>query len=228
DLYSDDIAVAMDDIDLGTIILIETPYPAENVIAEETVQYQEVTVSWDEPDYRILEGYTLYRFLECFSGNPELWDVIIENTMENEFIDEGWAELPANLWQYAVIAHYTTGINSEVAFSNPIEKIVTGTSEDNASPVPVCTLKSIYPNPFNPEVTIAYQLSEAAFVEINIYDIRGRLIQALCRGNYASGAHQINWMGRDKADHIQPSGVYLVRISVNGKLNKTAKILLMK
>ncbi|MDP8220734.1 MAG: hypothetical protein P9X26_05275, partial [Candidatus Stygibacter frigidus] len=42
DLYSDDIAVAMDDIDLGTIILIETPYPAENVIAEETVQYQEV------------------------------------------------------------------------------------------------------------------------------------------------------------------------------------------
>jgi len=227
-LYSDEIMVNLDDIDLGTIILMETPYPVENVIAEETVQYEEVTVSWDAPNLRMLEGYSVYRFLECFSGNPELWDLMIEDTLENEYVDDGWAELPANLWQYAVIAHYSSGINSEAALSNPIEKIVTGTTEDNASPVPICTLKSIYPNPFNPETTISYQLSEAAFVEIGIYDIKGRLIKTLCKSNYASGAHQINWQGRDKSGHIQPSGVYLVRISVNGKLNKTAKILLMK
>lgn len=228
DLYSDDIMANLDDLDLGTIILMETPYPAENVTAEETVQYEEVTVSWDDPALRILESYSVYRFLECFNGNPELWDLMIEDTFDNEYVDDGWAELPANLWQYAVIAHYTSGINSEAALSNPIEKIVTGTTEDNASPVQICTLKSVYPNPFNPEVTIAYQLSEAALVEIGIYDIRGRLIKTLCKGNYASGEHQINWMGRDKSDHIQPSSVYLVRISINGILNESAKILLMK
>ncbi|MCF7911934.1 MAG: T9SS type A sorting domain-containing protein [Candidatus Cloacimonetes bacterium] len=227
DLYTDDITVGIEDIDLGTIILQETPYPAENVTAIETVQYEEVTVSWDDPDLRMLEGYIVYRFLECFSGNPELWDVLIEDTFDNEYIDTGWAELPANLWQYAVIAHYTSGIYSEPAFSDPIEKIVTGSTENNI-PVQICEIQSIYPNPFNPAVTIAYHIAEAAYVEVNIYNLKGQLVKQLDSEEFQSGEHQINWLGVDQYGNIQPSGVYLVNISINGIVNQTAKVLLLK
>jgi Secretion system C-terminal sorting domain len=229
DVYSAEIVAGIDDIDLGTVTLMEIPFPAENVVAEETVLYEEVTLNWDDPIYetRLLDGFYVYRFLECFSGNPELWDVLIEDTSDNEYIDTGWAELPANLWQYAVLVHYSSGIYSEPAFSDPIEKIVTGTTENNIL-VQICVLKSIYPNPFNPTVTISYQLTEAAYVETSIYNLRGQLIKNICKGNYASGEHQINWMGRDRYDNIQPSSVYLVRISINGELNNTARILLLK
>jgi hypothetical protein len=228
-LYLDDITVGIEDIDLGTIILMEIAYPVEFVFAEETVQYEEVTVTWQiaAPDSRVLESFTLYRFLESFSAVPALWDMLAEELMEDEYIDEGWSELPANLWQYAVVANYTGGVQSVAVLSNPLEKIVTET-DGNAVPFTTCRINSIFPNPFNPTVVIEYSLSETVMIDLGIYNLKGQLVKILVSSNQNAGSYSTNWQGTDEAGNEMPSGLYLFVLKSNGAISQTKKVMLLK
>ena len=60
-----------------------------------------------------------------------------------------------------------------------------------------------YPNPFNPETWIPYQLAESAEVTLTIYDINGQLIRRLAVGHQAAGMYQsrsraVYWDGRNQ------------------------------
>jgi hypothetical protein len=83
------------------------------------------------------------------------------------------------------------------------------------------------PNPFNPQTTIHYTVSEAARVRLAIYDARGRLVRTLVDGPATSGAHTVVWHGRDNRGGSAPSGVYFVRLT-SGKQARTSKIVLLK
>jgi sugar lactone lactonase YvrE len=68
-----------------------------------------------------------------------------------------------------------------------------------------------YPNPFNPQTTLLYQLPEAVNVDISVYDLSGRLIETLVEGILPAGFHKTNWM----ADS-HPSGLYIIRMKTAG------------
>ena len=58
-----------------------------------------------------------------------------------------------------------------------------------------------YPNPFNPETWIPYQLANAGEVQITIYDMRGVLVRTLVLGHqpigiYKSRSRAVYWDGR--------------------------------
>ena len=70
-----------------------------------------------------------------------------------------------------------------------------------------------YPNPFNPETWIPYQLAEAAYVKIHIYDVVGNLVRTLDLGtkpvgNYLSRERAAYWDGRNDMGEEVSSGVY--------------------
>ena len=79
-----------------------------------------------------------------------------------------------------------------------------------------------YPNPFNPTTTIRYQLPEAEYVTVAIYDLQGRLVETLVDGEKAAGRYSVTWHAEN-----QPSGVYFYRIRA-GKFTATKKLLLLK
>lgn len=94
--------------------------------------------------------------------------------------------------------------------------------------VPVSTeLLAPYPNPFNPQVTIAYTLREAADVRISVYDVRGRRVRSFDVGFKPAGQHAEVWYGRDDGGRKQASGVYFVRLNA-GQYEQTRRLLLMK
>lgn len=83
-----------------------------------------------------------------------------------------------------------------------------------------------YPNPFNPSTTISYELPFTAKVNINVYDITGRLVSQLIDAYQDMGAHNVNFNAGSLS-----SGVYFVNItSVSGsqKFNNTLRMLLTK
>lgn len=81
---------------------------------------------------------------------------------------------------------------------------------------------SSYPNPFNPETTISYTLSDAALVNIAVYNSLGQRIATLLDGNQTAGAHQVEW----KAGQYS-SGFYFVQMNVQGQ-TYTQRLLLTK
>ena len=84
------------------------------------------------------------------------------------------------------------------------------------------SISNIYPNPFNPSVTIDYSIPEMSLVNISIYDLKGVKVAELINDNIESGYHSISWNGSNHA-----SGVYIVQIQANG-FNDTQKIMLLK
>ena len=89
-----------------------------------------------------------------------------------------------------------------------------------------------YPNPFNPETWIPYQLAEDAFVTLTIYDGRGRAVWTLEIGHRISGFYEdrsqaIYWDGRNDFGEGVASGVYFYHLSA-GDYSATRKMLIIK
>ena len=89
-----------------------------------------------------------------------------------------------------------------------------------------------YPNPFNPETWIPYQLAEPADVSISIYAADGRLVQMLNLrhqdiGIYASRSSAAYWNGRNVLGEPVASGIYFYTLTA-GKFTATRKMLITK
>jgi hypothetical protein len=70
-----------------------------------------------------------------------------------------------------------------------------------------------YPNPFNPQTTISFQLNSEQFITIELYDIFGRKIKTLISDNIQPGTHKLIWNGKDDRNQSIPSGTYLLKFS---------------
>ncbi len=74
-------------------------------------------------------------------------------------------------------------------------------------------LSDAYPNPFNPSTTIKYQLPKTTKVNINIYDISGRVIWSQVNSNEPAGYYSIVWSGAKSTGDQSDSGVYLIELT---------------
>ncbi len=86
---------------------------------------------------------------------------------------------------------------------------------------------SIYPNPFNPQTTLSYQLPTRARVHLRLYDVQGRLLRVLVDGMRDAGAHTESWDGRDAQGRALGSGVYFARLDAEG-WEASCKLLLVR
>ena len=89
-----------------------------------------------------------------------------------------------------------------------------------------------YPNPFNPETWIPYQLSAAADVTVSIYSVAGKLVRTLTLGHQAAGLYQnrsraVYWDGRNQLGEPVASGVYFYTLKA-GDFSATRKMLIRK
>jgi hypothetical protein len=86
-----------------------------------------------------------------------------------------------------------------------------------------------FPNPFNPDTTIKYDLAESADITLQIYNVLGQVVRTLV-GSEAqnAGRYQIRWNGMDDRGVPVSSGVYFYRISADGKFQNVRKLMLLK
>ena len=102
-----------------------------------------------------------------------------------------------------------------------------------ASMIPSETaLLANYPNPFNPETWIPYQLAVPAEVALTIYDMNGVAVRRLTVGHQAVGMYQsrgraVYWDGRNGSGESVASGLYFYTLSA-GEFTATRKMLIRK
>ena len=58
------------------------------------------------------------------------------------------------------------------------------------------------------------QLTDAVFLQVEIFDMSGRLLRVLHRGRERIGNFQFSWDGRDTSQALVPPGLYLYRVLV--------------
>ena len=85
-----------------------------------------------------------------------------------------------------------------------------------------------FPNPFNPETTIGYELAESADVTLQIYNVVGQVVRTLMAAEPQSvGRYQVRWDGMDDRGMPVSSGIYFYQISA-GKFQDVRKLMLLK
>jgi photosystem II stability/assembly factor-like uncharacterized protein len=85
-----------------------------------------------------------------------------------------------------------------------------------------------YPNPFNPETTIRFDLPERMNVTVQVYNILGELVKTLVDNTQMpAGYHSIRWNGTNQMGMSVASGIYLYHVEA-GTHQSTHRMVLLK
>lgn len=109
--------------------------------------------------------------------------------------------------------------NSEVASGiddKPIEDVLPKVTQ----------LRALYPNPFNPTITIAFDLDRGRHIRIEVYDVKGRRVATVLDETRPAGRYDVRWDAESRGQHLA-SGVYFVLIRSEG-WRAERKIVLLK
>lgn len=102
-------------------------------------------------------------------------------------------------------------------------QVLTGIAEPNSNIPSAYNLQQNYPNPFNPSTTIKFDLPVSGLVNIQVFDIAGRLVKEIAANQqYNAGSHEVNFNASELS-----SGTYLYRLT-SGSFTDVKKMTLVK
>ncbi|MBN1996683.1 cellulase family glycosylhydrolase [candidate division KSB1 bacterium] len=122
--------------------------------------------------------------------------------------------------------HDLKGINVWIDQVRVVDPAVVKTGDQQANPEKIKLLQN-YPNPFNPKTTIRYRPVYDGFVDLAVYNVRGRKIRSLVHSRQQAGEHSIEWDGVDDDGRQVGSGIYFYKIQTDG-FEKTRKMIYVR
>jgi flagellar hook assembly protein FlgD len=97
--------------------------------------------------------------------------------------------------------------------------VVSGSGTTDVSPIPVAlALGPAEPNPSTGPIAFALDLPAAARVGFTVHDLLGRRVSSRPEQAYDAGRWTLNWDGRSDTGAEVPNGIYLARVTVNGRV----------
>jgi len=105
--------------------------------------------------------------------------------------------------------------------------VMTGIGQDDLSIPLTYKLSQNFPNPFNPETRIYFEIPQTHYVTIAVYNMLGQKVRTLVHENFKAGQHIVKWDGRAEEGFIMPTGIYIYRIMA-GDFIASRKMLMLK
>ncbi|MBI2502333.1 MAG: VCBS repeat-containing protein, partial [Candidatus Latescibacteria bacterium] len=166
-------------------------------------------------------GYTALHFaLHLGSIVPPsgvgYFSVALKPAVASDFLKKGWVEIEKKEWQAVEVPLGELGIGT------PIEAVVftgnfagtfylddirlvavsppplTVVEEERTTALPQSfTLSQNFPNPFNSQTVIRFELPEGGEVELAVYNLAGQQVAKLVEGTREAGSYTLRWDGRD-------------------------------
>lgn len=101
-------------------------------------------------------------------------------------------------------------------------------TDDKKSDLPeTYSLSQNFPNPFNPETAIAYDLPKSCYVQLTIYNVLGQKVKTIINQHQDAGCKMVYWNGKDDKGNKVASGVYFYKIETPHYF-ETRKMILMR
>jgi len=196
--------------------------PTNLILLQGTLYWNPGSSEIDKDNDLPFMGYTIF----CYNPNDmELENYYHVSQGTNSF-DVSELELLNGENPILVCGRFDGDLGNEYSYpSNTIFiNIVSNETNDITA---VASLFGNYPNPFNPETTISYNVKNNEHVSIAIYNIKGQKIKTLVNEQQETGQHSVVWNGKDDDNRRVASGIYLYRMK-SGTYSSTKKMILMK
>ena len=124
------------------------------------------------------------------------------------------------LWVYG--GNVWRGITDILYTFYPDGRPPDGVSDDFAFRPSAFILHPNYPNPFNNQTIISFDLDQAGEMDVGVFDLEGRRIATTGEGLFEAGRHELVWDAS-----VIPSGIYLVKASGPGGI-RTSRVVLVR
>jgi hypothetical protein len=206
-----------------SVVALASPYDRRFPLtpnADDTT-YRQLSVSRLSPDLRHLEFSTYL----CGNGRTYSYGTLLENRRAIWVVGGTYSPyLPVT--PNALMPEYT---GAEFLCGFILRYAMPFDSSDDVDPFiphPLSFSLLCYPNPFNPSTRISFTLPKAGYVDLNVYDVTGRLVRRLAGGHIGpplqAGEHEVVFDASDL-----PSGIYFARLQA-GEVSQTRKMVLLK
>jgi len=151
--------------------------------------------------------------------NTGFWRVFF---WRNQHWDEYTGILPTGIGLNLYFADFDGDGDLDVFSQNGVWISLTPSAADDPVATPSSFKLSSYPNPFNAQTTITFDLPRAGEVTLTLFDVLGREVETLLHEKMNAGSYALNYSAS-----ALPSGVYFIRF-VSNEINATHKLLLLK
>ncbi len=157
------------------------------------------------PDSRWLSFYTER------NGNGDIWVADMQNPQNPSF--EPLVESEGNDSNSCWCPNGTKiAFNSDREGSQDIWVVDVDLANEEDIQVASPHKVNVYPNPFNPDTSIQFELSQPAVTTVEVYNVRGRKINTILNEKLNTGTHTCRWDGKDYNGTTASSGIYMIRI----------------
>jgi len=187
-----------------------------------------VNLKWISQTETNLMGYNVLRSTEEDLSSASQICTMIAATNSSEA--HAYSYLDKDLVEDGTYYYWLQSVEMDgtTNFHGPASVIFSITGDSGSPSIPKVTkLEDAYPNPFNPNTTLRYQLESPGKVKIDIYNQRGQMVRSFERSHDAAGYYSILWDGCDDSGRALASGVYLYRMT-SGKYAGVKKMVLQK
>jgi hypothetical protein len=194
----------------GTVFV---PLDVMSLTLEETnyiTEAGEVTLSWDLEE---LPDHISMTLTDNITGSETYLDYESEYVFTTEPKGSFSVNYDGPIGTYPVVG--------EPRFTLSVTYGALGQNEDATLPSDFA-LHPIYPNPFNPSATISFDIPDVSLVALNVYDVKGALVETLLQDHMKPGKHHYNWEPQGLS-----SGVYFMKLTT-AKQTFTQKVTYIK
>jgi predicted outer membrane repeat protein len=167
------------------------------------------------------------QFTDLSWGDPIFWIWDLNNDGFSDSNEQNPIYIYDETGSYTISLEISDGFDlvTEIKFNY----VVVDPSDVESEVIPLRTeLLGNYPNPFNPETTLKYNLHEPADLQIQIFNYKGQLVRTIVDQYSEAGHYSTIWNGRDESGKFLPSGIYFYKMKVNGKTEAVKKCLMLK
>ncbi len=219
------------DIDSGYPIIVATPEEDETLPVQLSsfdaiaTSSNTAQLNWSTASESNLLGYNIYRNENMDSQtaqriNSNLITAYNFSTgSDYTYIDD---EIDVERTYYYWLE--SLELSNENSLYGPVSVRIETVENDNVLPAETI-LFSAYPNPFNPQTTIKFNVKENDQASLTIFNSKGQVVKSL--GNYLPGQHTLVWNGQNNQGKNVSSGVYFYQLKSSG-YSKINKMMLMK
>lgn len=185
-----------------------------------------VRLSWTTQSESGVLGYHVLRGSSAEMAESLIISPLIEATNTSNLAHYSYLdkEIPGNGVYYYWLQ--SSDLDGSIQHFGPIPIELTTGDENNQVPL-ITALNSPFPNPFNPSVSIPFDLAEKGLVRIAIYNTKGQLVKTLVDREEMPKSHRLSWDGKDNNGKKVASGSYIIRMDA-GKYHASKKVVLLK
>lgn len=213
---------------------IYQPLAPQNLVVSDTVNLNP-KISWGANPEKDVVGYKIYRQIEYSRTNYT--DFIIQDTVSDTFwIDTefgviGTGTVTARYYVKAIdYSEVVSNASNTVELNNGVIALFKNGQNDFNDKSNQGKVLSIFPNPFNPDVSFNFKFEERTYIKISVFNTLGQKMFSKQAFTNEHGDMRIIWDGIDDNGNEVAGGLYLYKVEVTQNKTQiyTGKIIYLK